>query len=65
MSTIIDIMFFKPHRKDDKNIAPGVSQYYYDLLKKKKLQVKIHIIEGSHGLRCVPSIGPIIGEYIN
>ena len=24
---------------------------------KKKLQVKIHIIEGSHGLRCVPSIG--------
>ncbi len=51
--------------KDDKNTAPGVSKYYYDLLKKKKLQVKLHIIDGGHGLRSMPTIGSIIKEYIN
>ena len=51
--------------KDDKNTAPGVSKYYYDLLKKKKLQVKLHIIDGGHGLRSMPKIGSIIKEYIN
>ena len=51
--------------KDDKNTAPGVSEYYYDLLKKKKLQVKLHIIDGGHGLRSMPTVGSIIKEYIN
>ena len=51
--------------KDDKNTAPGVSKYYYDLLKKKKLQVELHIIDGGHGLRSMPTIGSIIKEYIN
>ena len=51
--------------KDDKNTAPGVSKYYYDLLKKKKLQVKLHIIDGGHGLRSMATIGSIIKEYIN
>ena len=50
--------------KDDKNTAPGVSKYYYDLLKKKKLQVKLHIIDGGHGLRSMPTIGSIIKEYL-
>ena len=51
--------------KDDKNTAPGVSKYYYDLLKKKKLQVELHIIDGGHGLRSMPTVGSIIKEYIN
>ena len=51
--------------KDDKNTAPGVSKYYYDLLKKKKLQVKLHVIDGGHGLGSMPTIGSIIKEYIN
>ncbi len=51
--------------KDDKNTAPGVSKYYYDLLKKKKLQVKLHIIDGGHGLRSMATVGSIIKEYIN
>ena len=50
--------------KDDKNTAPGVSKYYYDLLKKKKLQVKLHIIDGGHGLRSMPTIGSVIKEYL-
>ena len=32
---------------------------------KKKLQVKLHIIDGGHGLRSMPTIGSIIKEYIN
>ena len=50
--------------KDDKNTPPGVSKYYYDLLEKKKLQVKLHIIDGGHGLRSMPTIGSVIKEYL-
>ena len=51
--------------KDDKNTPPGVSEYYYDLLKEKNKQVKLHIIDGGHGLRSMPTIGSVVNEYIN
>ena len=51
--------------KDDKNTPPGVSEYYYDLLKDKNKQVKLHIIDGGHGLRSMPTIGSVVNEYIN
>ena len=34
-------------------------------LKRKKLQVKLHVIDGGHGLGSMPTIGSIIKEYIN